>query len=57
VFSLTSLGLELKEKEIRAVEELTGCKVVDSEFEPGTAILNTRVECRKPKRGDTAANR
>ena len=49
--------LEIKEKEIRAVESVSGCKVVESEFVPTTFVLNTRVECREPKRGDTPANR
>jgi hypothetical protein len=41
--------LTLKEKEIAAVEQVTGCKVVACEFMPDSVILNTRVDCLRPQ--------
>lgn len=41
-------AVELKEKQIRAIELVSGCKVIESEYMADTVILNTRVKCNAP---------
>lgn len=44
----TNINMSLKKRlQIKAVEEVSGCKVIGAEYLPGSAMLQTEVSCNR----------